>query len=297
MRRLILVIVISLGFVPTAPSCCSGGEPEVITRQGIRLVRIPAGEFLMGGIEGDPLTRPNELPQHLRKIDAPYYLGETEITVKQFRKFVEATGYETTAEKRPSDATWRHMPLQHSKAEFPVRNVSWLDAQAFCNWLNKSNEGVFRLPTEVEWEFACRAGKEDQYYYFGNDIEKLKELAWVGTAPGDTFPPGTESWREIKREQPCPVKQFPKNPYGLFGMHGNVSEWTNDQYRLYLDEEESTTESKPYRGGNYSMGGPVFARCSNRSWMHEEYYYSFVGFRVVWEPNPTAENNPDKKQE
>lgn len=240
----------------------------------------------MGGDEDDPLARPNELPRHSAKVPAPFFMSETEITVKQFIQFIEGTGHGTNAERRPSDATWRHTPHEQSKADFPVRNVSCLDAQAYCEWLSKTGDGTFRLPTEVEWEFACRAGTKNRYYWFGDEIGELEKHAWIGTSIGDEFPPGTEAWRGIEREQPCSVKAFPSNPYGLFGMHGNVSEWTADQYRRYLDEspeDEHTTKSKIVRGGNYYVGGPVWARCSNRSWMHEKHFSAYVGFRVVWE--------------
>ena len=284
----VLMICIALDASLYVCSRCCANETKVY--EEIRFAPIQAGEFMMGGSESDSLARRNERPRHMMTISKKFYLSETEVTVAQFRRFVESTDYITSAEQERPSPSWRYTPLEQSLGEFPVRNVSWYDAQAFCQWLNKSGEGIFRLPTEAEWEYACRAGSKTRYS-FGDDVSKLEDHAWVGTSVGDDFPPGTEAWRGREREQPCKVRDFPQNEFGLFGMHGNVSEWTDTRYSLYQErksDEEENTNAMVIRGGNYDVAGPVGARCSYRSWMHKRHFNNFVGFRIVWEPQPDS---------
>jgi len=191
-------------------------------------VLIPAGEFLMGSDPTqDPHALDNELPQH-RLYLPTYRLARTQVTVAQFEAFVNATGYQTTAEQqgflwtyngvewtKVEGAGWRHPrgPQDHvrEKAQHPVTCVSWHDTIAFCRWV-----GV-RLPTEAEWEKGAR-GTEGRIYPWGNDLPDPERCNFGGNV-GDTTPVGA----------------YPNGAslYGLLDMAGNVREWLQTQWGAY----------------------------------------------------------------
>ena len=184
---------------PTSPK----PEDTLITNTiGMKLKLIPAGEFLMGSDESDSDASGAEKvagKKHLVRITRPFYLGTTEVTVGQFRRFVESAGYKTEAEsdgkggdgwdeqaamfsKRDPKYTWRSPGFAQTD-DHPVVNVSWNDAMAFCDWLGKQEVGTYRLPTEAEWEYGCRAGRATRYWS-GNDPETL---ATVGNVADGTL--------------------------------------------------------------------------------------------------------------
>ena len=164
---------------------------------GLKLVRIPAGEFTMGSPEDEKGRREDELQRHVR-ITRDYEIGQYEVTRGQFRKFVEATKYKTDAERGLrggygfDDATMKLMGPDHKYSwqftgfpqtdEHPVVNVSWNDANAFCRWLTDTEKQTFRLPTEAEWEYACRGGSRTAYAN-GEDPEKVIEMGNIMDAP------------------------------------------------------------------------------------------------------------------
>ena len=203
-----------------------------------------------------------EMPAHPTWITKPFFIGQTEVTVAQFREFVEETGYVTTAEKSergiigwsptPEDKplyqshdfalrpefTWRN-PSFPQTDDHPVVGVSWQDAQAFCKWLSKKENAVYRLPTEAEWEMVARAGTRTWFSWgdevrgeihrranIGNvELEKHRKHAaerhWlldVETEPGDGY------------IFTAPVGQFEPNPWGVHDLEGNVWEWCQDYY-------------------------------------------------------------------
>jgi formylglycine-generating enzyme required for sulfatase activity len=239
------------------------GEPPVLLRpadlaptvvrtatltssSGIKLVLIRPGNFLMGSSEGERGRYANEGPRHRVTIRAPFYLGASLVTVGQFRQFVAATKYRTDAEKdggasvfdlKKEDylfrkgASWRKPGFAQGEAH-PVVHVSWHDAVAFCAWLGRKDRATYRLPTEAEWEYACRAGSSTRYW--SGDAEgslrgvancydrslkgKVAALApWC--CPWDDGHPFTS-----------PVGRFRANPWGLYDMHGNVYQWCSDWY-------------------------------------------------------------------
>jgi len=180
-------------------------------------VRIQAGEFLMGSETGDS----DEKPVHRVCIDENFYMGRTEVTVRQFQAFVEATGHKTDAEKGNWAATyspagfpivpghgfnWRQPGFRQSQ-DNPVVCISFNDAVAFCKWLSQETGEYCRLPSEAEWEYACRAG---------SDVDSLQNIDGVGwyrdNAEGRTHPVG--------RKKP--------NAFGLYDMQGNAWEWCLD---------------------------------------------------------------------
>jgi formylglycine-generating enzyme required for sulfatase activity len=242
---------------PTAPV----EPPKLITNSlGMNLVLIPAGEFLMGSPDSDADARDNEKPQHRVRITRPFYLGATAVTQGQYRAVTGAI---------PS----------HFKGsdDLPVEQVSWEDAQAFCAKLNELEKeqlggARYRLPTEAEWEYACRAGSTTRFC-FGDDLARLEEYAWFnGNSDGKTHPAG----------------QKRPNGWGLYDMHGNVWEWCGDGYeRTYYANSPgadplgpSGASARVIRGGSW-LYDPRNARSANRSRLAPEDRNNYLGFRLA----------------
>ncbi|MEM8951805.1 MAG: SUMF1/EgtB/PvdO family nonheme iron enzyme [Pseudomonadota bacterium] len=164
------------------------------------MVVIPAGEFLMGSPEDEEGRGDNEGPQHLVTIRRPFALGRYPVTLDEYGYFCEAIGRD-----QPGDERW-------GRGRRPVINVSWQDAKDYCDWLSEQTDRRYRLPSEAEWEYACRAGST-MAYAFGNGIDETK--ANLGWQVGKTTEVGT----------------YPANAFKLSDMHGNVWEWCEDRYR------------------------------------------------------------------
>jgi len=268
----------------------------------LETVLIPAGSFVMG----DDSTLDDEKPAHKVTITKPFYLGKHEVTVEQFRRFIETTGYATDAEKGTgfqgafgwnrdtkefkmnSAYSWRNTGFTQSDTH-PVVNVSWNDAMEFCKWLSSKDGKSYRLPTEAEWEYACRAGATTRYAH-GDDPEGLVKVGNMADAAFETqFP---ELKGEIKADDgyayTAPVGSFLPNRFGLYDMHGNVWEWGMDWYdpEYYAKsptndpEGTATGEERAYRGGgwfNCTRG----CRSTSRSASQPENRHLTLGFRVA----------------
>ena len=267
MKRLLWLACVSL----TVPSLLSAQEADkptdikqITNSIGMKLTLIPSGEFMMGSRESAEATAAffkknygmdwlsadllkDEHPQHRVRITRPFYLGTYHVTRGQFRQFVKDSGYKTDAEKgdKPGawgwdanektfgfskDYSWRNAGFEQTD-EHPVVNVSWNNAVAFCKWLSKKEGKTYRLPTEAEWEYACRAGTTTRYHS-GDDPETLAKVANVADATAKAkFP----DWRwTIKASDgyvfAAPVGQFKPNAFGLYDMHGNAWQWCADRY-------------------------------------------------------------------
>jgi formylglycine-generating enzyme len=235
---------------------------------GMKLVEVPAGNFYMGSPATDPDAQPDENPLHLVKISKPFLMGKYPVTFGQFRTFVEETGYQTEGESAGSgstgldlttgkvetkpDYTWKQWLREDKKNpsgfrqtdKHPVVCVSWKDAQQFCEWLSQKEGKQYRLPTEAEWEYACRAGTATRFYS-GDDEESLQHVAniadlslqekwvWGTTDPpfekGTHLPPYAKKWDD-GYPFTSPVGRFDPNAFGLYDMIGNVGEWCSDWY-------------------------------------------------------------------
>ena len=187
----------------------------------------------MGSPDKEAGADDDEHPQHAVTITRPFYLGLHCVTRGQFAKFVAATGYKTDAEKdgeggwgythdanaalaqRP-EFNWRTNGLAQTD-DHPVVNVSWNDATAFCNWLSDQERKKYRLPTDAEWEYACRAGTTT-VYFCGDSSEQLGKYVLV-QRPGEPWHP--RSWTEVAE------------PLGLYDMLGNVWQWCSDRYAAH----------------------------------------------------------------
>ncbi len=174
------------------------------------------------------------------------------MTVGQFRRFIDATGYPTAAEKfgggygvvdgewiRADRFSWRDLGEQAAGDDFPAGNIAWQDAEAYCHWLNGISKGqaTYRLPVEAEWEYACRAGTLTPYC--GGDAASLQRYAW--------FQPNS-LWRLH------PVGGKEPNGFGLFDMHGNHNEWCGlapPDSPLFTPIPGGNPADRPSRGGNF----------------------------------------------
>lgn len=301
---------------------------------------IPGGTFEMGG-DNDQAS-PDEFPKHKAKVD-PFYMDITEVTNAQFKKFVEATGYITTAEKKPdweelkktvpagtpkppdsvliaaslvfkqtngpvdlndysqwwswvAGADWKHPEGPGStingKENYPVVQVSWEDAMAYCKWAGK------RLPTEAEWEFAARGGLVNNIYPWGN--EKVNEgpskcNSWEGKFP--YYNEQKDGFIKLG-----PVQSFSPNGYGLYDMAGNVWEWCSDwyDYNYYksfgntiavnpkgpdksFDPQEPYTPKRSLRGGSFLCNDSYCSgyRVARRMKSSPDTGLEHTGFRCV----------------
>jgi formylglycine-generating enzyme required for sulfatase activity len=296
--------------------------PSITNTVGMKLNLIPAGEFLMGSDETDPDAIDDEKvngKKHPIRITKPFYLGTSEVTVAQFRQFVERTSYRTDAEKdgrggpgwneakgtreRDPKYVWRSPGFPQTD-DHPVVLVSWNDAVAFCNWLSESegrrpcyqadgrilSDGTgYRLPTEAEWEHACRAGRTTRYYS-GNDPESLVTVGNVadGTAK-EKYP--NWGWAIAAKDGhvfTAPVGRYRPNAFGLYDMHGNVWEWCTDSYdsNYYAMSppadplNSSQAAFRVNRGGGW-INNPRTARSADRSRYVPDSRHSILGFRAA----------------
>jgi formylglycine-generating enzyme required for sulfatase activity len=229
---------------------------EPITNSlGMQLALIPAGKFMMGSPESEKGRYPDE-KQHDVQIREPFYLGVHEVRIRDFRAFVEDAGYLTEAEKARDKDTWKDLADTQTE-EHPVSKVSWSDAQAFCAWLSRKEGKKYRLPTEAEWEYACRAGTRTRYYS-GDDVESLREVGNVGSS------------------STTPVGKFKANAFGLHDPHGNVYEWCQDLY-------ENGKTDRVHRGGGYDWCDDPEKHCRSacRGRYEPSARYRWLGFRVA----------------
>ena len=289
---------------------------------GMKFALIPAGEFLMGSprttqptyFGPHPLKRamsalavdPAELPRHRVTITRPFYLGVYEVTLGDFRRFADDTAYKTDSEKDEDGDdgwnkavgrmegpdpkySWRHHGFPQDDSH-PVSGVSWNDAVAFCEWLSKKEGRTYRLPTEAEWEYACRAGTTTAYCY-GDDQEGVVEYGNVEDATAwEKLGGGLTIESSDGFAFTSPVGSFRPNAFGLYDMHGNVSEWCadifDDEYYAESPKVDPTGptsgQRRVRRGGSFYLDVPHW-RSAARTGDWPDFYSVCPGFRVALE--------------
>jgi formylglycine-generating enzyme required for sulfatase activity len=178
---------------------------------GSEMVVIPAGEFLIGSPEDEPERQGSEGPQHKVVIAKPFAIGRYAVTFEEYDRFCEATRRE-----KPDDQGW-------GRGRRPVISVAWEDVVAYCAWLSQETGAAYRLPSEAEWEYACRAGATTAYWW-GDEIDTTR-ANYNGNYVYRNGPKGEY------RQQTVPVDTFQPNPFGLYQVHGNVWEWVADVWR------------------------------------------------------------------
>jgi formylglycine-generating enzyme len=282
---------------------------------GDGMVLLEGGEFLMGSEDRWAYPGDGEGPVRPVRVDA-FSIDACAVSNADFGRFVEETGHETEAERfgwsfvfaglLPDDfpptrgvaqaewwrqvegADWRHPEGPHSgvadRADHPVVHITWNDANAFCDWADK------RLPTEAEWEYACRAGTTTAFH-FGNSLSSTGanfngNESYAGASPG------------LYRRRTVKVGSFEPNAFGLYDMHGNVAEWCADWYDLdYYNNSPDEDPLGPPVGALPDDYGNFFLVARGGSWlddaracrsayrmraMHRNKYW-LIGFRVVCE--------------
>lgn len=314
---------------------CSGlvqkpDPPGYVNSLGMRFVRIPAGEFLMGSDEAtERLARDfpayerkrllqlgDEQPVHRVRISQPFWLGQHEVTVGQFRAFLQASGHvpESIAdgtgaygynpdydpastlrgdafEGRDPRYSWEQPGFAQTD-QSPVLNVTWNDAVALARWLSRQENRVYRLPTEAEWEYACRAGSQTRYHQ-GDDPQSLPQVANLFDAAALPYWPRWQAYALEGNDGHAfnaPVGSLAPNGFGLHDMLGNAWEWVADWHDPeYYARSPGTDpqgpedgEARVRRGGSWHSWA-LYARCSFRNWNTPQTRYTLVGMRLLLE--------------
>ncbi len=314
-RLWILVLLAGLSMVTACSTVTEKAKMLLLMVTAPDFVFIHGGEFTMMGSPETEIGRDAAKAlyqsvgmnysetQHQVKV-SDFCMGKYEVTVGEFRKFVEATNYKTDAENGDGSYVFDGTTLQkkplinwrygvsgsvrpQSEENHPVVHVSWNDAVEYCRWLSEKTGKSYRLPTEAEWEYACRAGSLSPF----NTGENLttNQANYNGNYPYNNNPKG------VYRQNTVVVNSFAPNAWGLYNMHGNVWEWCSDWYGgTYYDECKSNgTVINPVgpaigslrviRGGSWSNPAE-FCRSASRRIIPPGYRDNFVGFRLVFVP-------------
>ena len=305
------------------PGDCAAWEP------GSRFVLVEGGEFQMGNVLGDAPHAMPETPVHEVQLDA-FYLSKYEVTVAEFRRFVQAAGYRTSAETdgevKATEEMLRngHMPFPNWKEHWfkqgedhPVVWIAWEDAVAYCNWLSKeaglppAYDGKtrvlidekgdptpdvqkvigFRLPTEAEWEFAARERGRKVRFGNGRDLARASEINFNGLAGDSPF-----AEKGIDRGMTSPVGSFPPNGLGICDMAGNAWEWCTDAGALYTASRQVNPCNQAganhiIRGGTFQSEAKACRAAARLDW------WPFAkcaasGFRLALTPTRQAHSQP-----
>jgi formylglycine-generating enzyme len=238
---------------------------ETVNGVSFEMVKIPAGKFMMGSPTTEDERTDNET-LHEVTLSKPFYIGVHTVTFDLYDQYVLETKH-----NRPGDRGW-------GRDKQPVINVSWEDTAGFCIWLSKKTGKKYRLPTEAEWEYACRAGTETPFNTGYNVTTQQAnyngEYPYKGNSKGEN------------RAQTLPVGSFAPNNWGLFDMHGNVWEWCNDRFGSYptksvLDPEGPKTGSdRVVRGGSWNNRAR-YCRSAGRNYGTASGSGSHIGFRLA----------------
>lgn len=277
-----------------------------ISGQAPHMVVIPTGEFLMGSSGDEPDHQANESPQHKVKIVRGFAIARGEVTVGQFRRFVQASGYVPDSVKlggssvydgrsgvmrNEHDATWEDDYAGNpANANLPVVNVSWNDAHAYVQWLSNHTGKLYQLPSEAQFAYALRAGSKQRYWWGqGVPTNKVENI----TGSNDRSPKGRRWTHSFKGYRdgywgPAPSTSFAPNPFGLYDMDGNVTEWVRDCWHANYTRAPNDgsawinpgCSTRVLRGGSWGSG-PEQVRSAWRRGALADTRSGRVGFRVA----------------
>ena len=255
---LALLVMVSAGWLLLAGADTASAQPakemtlDLGNGASMKLVLIPAGKFLMGSPETEKDRQKDEV-QHEVAISKPFYMGITHVTVDQFAAFVKDSGYKTEAEKDSNSidlkithgkleggkvgvVSWLH-PGFEQKGDHPVVRISWKDAQAFCAWMSKKTGKTVALPTEAQWEYACRAGTTTVYPWGDNPDDGKGWANCADQSLKQKLPNAPADWKFFAWDDgfvfTSPVASFRPNAFGLYDMIGNAWQWCQDKYGGY----------------------------------------------------------------
>jgi formylglycine-generating enzyme required for sulfatase activity len=259
---------------------------EAVEAPSLTMLWIPPGRFWMGSPEDEPERRSDEGPQHLVQLQG-FFLAQTPITQAQWRQVAD---WKPNKGERAWSKKLNPNPSHFKGDQRPVEQVSWEDAMEFCHRLIQRTGRNYTLPSEAQWEYACRAGTTTQFHFGSTISTKLANYngkkEYGDGAKGD-FPLQTTD-----------VASFPANPWGLHDMHGNVWEWCADQWHgnyegapedgsAWIDEEakenENSMNGRLLRGGSWG-DGPRDCRSAFRIGVHPGFRDLGIGFRVCCLP-------------
>jgi len=252
-----------LGAAVRAIPAKEGGATTFTNSVGITMNLIPAGTFLMGSPESDSLALDSEKPQHNVTLTQAFYMAITQVTQGQWKSVM-------------GTEPWKGQPHVREGTNYPATYVDWDDAVEYC-WQLSDREGrPYRLPTEAEWEYACRAGTTTRYS-FGDDESELPKYAW--------FRSNTNAVGDYVGDYNLVQQKLP-NGYGLYDMHGNVAEWCSDAPRRYSSDQTTdpvgsrSGSRRVYRGGCWFFDA-AYCRTAYRFTDVPTHRTSFSGLRLV----------------
>jgi eukaryotic-like serine/threonine-protein kinase len=223
---------------------------------------VTGNSFKMGRPSANEVS-PDETPEHSVSV-GDFWLGAYEVTNAEYKKFIDAERY-------PAPSNWVGNNIPPGIEDSPVINISWNDAVAYCRWLSQKSQRTFRLPTEEEWEYAAR-GIDGRLYPWGQTWQNDYTVSGESLAKGGALP--------IK----SPFLEKDVSPFGIYGLAGNVSEWTTSPYSLYpgssASKDDNCNQCKMLRGGNYKSK-TVNTTATFRAWKPAEEKNPLIGFRVA----------------
>jgi formylglycine-generating enzyme required for sulfatase activity len=289
-------------FPSTVPAKSWGMSPGIVASHalGMKFVRIEPGSFIMGSPDGEA-GRDKDENLHKVILSRGFRMAATHVTRGQFAAFVAETLHKTDAERegkvnaveggttKPVDgASWRNPGFEQTD-DHPVVLVSWNDAIAFCAWLSTKDHTMYRLPTEAEWEYACRAGTQTAYFW-GDDPDGGQGYANCADLTGkERFPKWTKAfnWHD-GFVFTSPAGAFKPNKFGLHDMIGNAWGWCSDYYAPYPEGDAmdptgprvgDKEETRVLRGGSWGMT-PAHCRAAQRRQLPPTHRSAFIGFRI-----------------
>jgi formylglycine-generating enzyme len=303
----LLVGLFAIASVATSPS-----NPDSVRNSvGMTLIKIRPGSFLMGSPLREITIVNHDEVQHRVVLTKGFYIASTDVTVGQFKAFAENSGYLTTAEKVGSAPAWvpvgRHRGWQTvngaswknpgfpQRDDHPVVVLTWDDAVAYCAWLSKKEGNHYRLPTEAEWEYCCRAGSQTTYFWGNNPDDGAGYANCWDLSAARAFPERSNDcfkWDD-KYVYTSPVATFKPNAWGLYDMIGNAKQWCSDFFDTLpsgkVVDPHGPAQSENGDGEHVARGGswwdpPKLCRCATR-FVPPTAIMAEDGFRVVLDLN------------